>query len=293
MIAVRYATLAGVLALACSVTTYAGQTTDGSPATRLTPDEQEVFLLEAPIARGSVRRLGTGVTVSRRATLTDGATTYDAHIQTVDIAMPIFEAGRHSEIDFKDSYKFNIAGYRLARLIGLDNVPVSVERTFERQPAAFTWWVDDVRMDEHGRVEKGVYGPDALRFTQQTQIMYVFDELIQNRDRNRGNVLWTSDWTLWMIDHTRAFRTGHELLRPERLQRIDRTLLDNLRRLTREALGDVMGRILTSREMDAVMARRDLIVAHYDARIAERGEGAVLFTLRSAAESVAPAAPVH
>ena len=36
--------------------------------------------------------------------------------------------------------------------------------------------------------------------------MRIWDELIQNRDRNQGNILWTHDWTLWLIDHTRAFR---------------------------------------------------------------------------------------
>ena len=38
----------------------------------------------------------------------------------------------------------------------------------------------------------------------------VFDELIANRDRNIGNMLWTSTWKMWMIDHTRAFRRGAE-----------------------------------------------------------------------------------
>ena len=41
--------------------------------------------------------------------------------------------------------------------------------------------------------------------------MYVFDELIQNRDRNPGNSLWTTDWKLWLIDHTRAFRPDVEI----------------------------------------------------------------------------------
>ena len=39
----------------------------------------------------------------------------------------------------------------------------------------------------------------------QLQVVRVFDELIQNRDRNQGNILWTSDWKMWLIDHTRAF----------------------------------------------------------------------------------------
>jgi hypothetical protein len=122
-----------------------------------------------------------------------------------------------------------------------------------------------------------------VRFGQQLQILNVFDELIQNRDRNRGNVLWTADWTLWMIDHTRAFRTGRELLRPERLTHCDRALLEQLRELPAETLRETMGRILSGREIEALLARRDRIVQHYDARIAALGQGAVLFALRGPA----------
>ena len=81
-----------------------------------------------------------------------------------------------------------------------------------------TWWIDDVQFDEKGRLkEKNILGPNPERTTKQVQVMRVFDELIQNRDRNQGNILWTKDWTLWMIDHTRAFRLGKELLKPDQL----------------------------------------------------------------------------
>ena len=37
--------------------------------------------------------------------------------------------------------------------------------------------------------------------------MRVFDELIANTDRNQGNMLIDKQWKLWLIDHTRGFRT--------------------------------------------------------------------------------------
>ena len=45
-----------------------------------------------------------------------------------------------TETNFKDSYLFNVAGYRLAHLLGL-NVPVSVHRKVDGKDAAVTWWV--------------------------------------------------------------------------------------------------------------------------------------------------------
>ena len=47
-------------------------------------------------------------------------------------------------------------------------------------------------------------------------MMYLFDELISNIDRNQGNIVYTKDWRLWLIDHTRAFRKNSTLKVPAR-----------------------------------------------------------------------------
>jgi hypothetical protein len=111
-------------------------------------------------------------------------------------------------------------------------------------------------------------------------VMRVWDELIQNRDRNQGNMLWTSDWTLWMIDHTRAFRTGDALSKADQLTRCDRGLLERLRQLSAADMAQVArGGMLTNAEAAAVLKRRDRLVKLFDDLIAKRGEAAVLFTL--------------
>jgi hypothetical protein len=247
-----------------------------APAPSLTKPEMEKFLLEAEIGR--IRGAGSGVTNSEIASLSDGRLTHAAHIQDVDESRPRFEAGGRIELNFRDSYKFNIAAYRLSVLLGMDNVPMSVDRRVRGKPSAVTWWLDDVLMNEKQRVAKKVRAPDLVRHGQQIQIMRVFDELIQNVDRNQENLVWDKSWKLWLIDHTRAFRIGHDLRKPEELVACDRALFEGLRRLTLATLTDSVGDYLTKREMEAVMARRDLLVQHYEAVIAKRGESA-LFTL--------------
>ena len=243
----------------------------------LSGEQLETFLLKARIS--NQRDAGGGVTGSRRATASDGQVTHDVHIQTIDEAKAVFEAGRNTELNFKDTYRYNIGGYHVARLIGLTNVPMSVERAIDGKMAAVTWWVDDVKMDEKDRTKAKTLGPDPVKTTKQLQIMRVFDELIQNKDRNQGNILWTSDFTMWLIDHTRAFRLGRSLLKPENLTRCDRGLLERLRALTPESLAQAVGGSLTKQEQEALMIRRDLIVKHYDDRIARLGEPVVLFTM--------------
>jgi hypothetical protein len=239
------------------------------------PTEMEVFLLKGKIV--DMRETGIGVTGSRRARLTDGTLTHDVHIQTVDIMKPVFEAGQHTEVNFKDSYRFNIAGYRLARLVGISTVPMSVERNVNGKTAAVTWWVDDVQMDEKERLKRKTMGPNPLRTSNQIQLMRIWDELIQNRDRNQGNILWTNDWTMWLIDHTRAFRLGAELMKPEELTRIDRGLLGRLKELTADSVAKAVGESLMKGEQEAVLKRRDRIVKLYEERAARIGDAAVFF----------------
>ena len=244
----------------------------------LTPEEMDHFLRQADIV--ATKSTKKGVTNAKRVTLFDGRVRHDAQVQDVNIELPIFEVGpKYTEVNFKDLFRYNIAGYRLSLLLGLDSVPMSVERKVQGKDVAMTWWIDDYMMDEGDRQKKQTVGPSPSRTAMQIHIMRVFDELIQNRDRNGGNLLWTTDWKMWMIDHTRAFRLGKELLKPQQLERVERTLFAKIRELDETKLADTMGKSLTKAEIDALLARRDVIVKLFDERIAQRGEAAVLYAL--------------
>jgi hypothetical protein len=158
-------------------------------------------------------------------------------------------------------------------------VPVSVERTYRRRDAAFTWWVDDVLMTDAERYQRKIPPPDIVSWNDQKHQVRVFNQLIFNEDPNLGNYLIGSDWRLWMVDFTRAFRRHRELQEPHLLQRIDRRLYDGLRSLTLEALRRETAPHLTRPEMRAVMARRDLILGVFATRIAAQGEAAVVCDL--------------
>ena len=274
----RRLAIVAVIWIACVEAAHAGQGAAAPERPALTPAQMEAFLLKARIAR--MRDTGNNdVTSARRATLVDGTFAHDAHIQLVDVARPVLEPKRAVDLNFKDLWRYNIAGYRLAVLLGMDNVPMSVERQVEGKRAAVTWWIDNVRMDERERIRQKTFGPDPGRASLQLHVMRVFDELIQNTDRNQANILWTNDWKMWLIDHTRAFRLGKTLLKPDQLTRYERGHLARMRGLTTNSIARVMGDAMTKQELSALLARRDLIVKHFDVRIAKYGESAVLFTL--------------
>jgi hypothetical protein len=273
----RRVAILAVVFMACFGAAHARQGVAAPERPALTPAQMEAFLLKARIAR--MRDPGKGVTDTRRATLVDGTFEHDAQIQFVERERAVLEPAGAVDLTFKDLWRYNIAGYRLAVLLGMNNVPVSVERQVEGRRAAVTWWIDNVAMDERERVRQKASGPDPERTDRQIHVMRVFDELIQNIDRNQGNVLWTNDWKMWLIDHTRAFRLGEELLKPDLLTRCERGLLERMRGLTTTSVTRVLGDAMTTQEVSALLVRRDLIVRHFDDRIAKFGGAAVLFTL--------------
>jgi hypothetical protein len=228
-------------------------------------EQKEQFLLKANVVRTSGAK--KGITQTLRATLSDGSLTHDASIQRIDEEKARFESDNGVELNFRDSYKFNIAAYRLGRMIGLgEMIPPSVERKYSGGSGAFTWWVEDVAMDEATRKQKKIAPPDKESFNRQYVIMQVFDNLIYNTDRNQTNILFDKNWKLWMIDHTRAFRTRTDLLNAKTLKQCDRQLLENLKGLTYEKLQPALTPYLRDLEIKAILARRDKIVAFFAAR---------------------------
>lgn len=239
--------------------------------------EREDFLRQAEI--GKLRTIEIGVTSSSRATLSLGGVSHDAHIQRIDAHLRRFRTPKRTYANFRDSYKYNIAAYRLDRLLDLNMVPVSVERKVRGDRAAVTWWVDDVLMMEVDRRRDGIHPPDVARWNDQLYQARVLNQLAYNADPNMGNILITTDWRLWLIDFTRAFLSHRRLEDPELLVRIDRRVLEGLRRLSFETLRRETAPYLSQPQMRAVMARRDAILEVFAARIAADGEAAVVCDL--------------
>lgn len=243
-------------------------------AKKLSVEQMEEFLKVAKIVK--VKDLSTGVTNSRRASLDDGSIEHDAHVQSIDEAKAVFQGDRGTEMNFRDTWKFNVAAYRLACILGIgDMVPPSIERNVSGNTSAVTWWIDNSMM-EVDRRKKHLEPPDMDAWNREMYVVRVFDQLIYNTDRNLQNLMIDSNYHIWMIDHTRAFRMLTTLKEKKDLVKCDRTLLANLRKLKLEDL-QPLKRYITDSEMKGILARRDKIVQFFDQQVAEKGEAAVLY----------------
>jgi hypothetical protein len=228
---------------------------------------REAFLLNARIVSDPAWRI----------MLDDGATKHLATFRFV------------ADPDTPPTYRLNVAAYELDKVLALNYVAPSVARTVNGEPAVLTWWVDDLAMDELSRRKSKTEPPDLDRWNRQWLVMRAFDELVANVYRDVSpdkdlstvwdNLLITKDWTIWLIDHTRTFQTRRTLDHPETLTRCERSLLQRLRSLNPSLLNARLGTYLTQEQLEALESRRQLLVKHYDAQIASRGESAVLYDL--------------
>ena len=247
-----------------------------APSLLETRTEKEEFLLKASVIDEGDS--STGPSKFWRVTLDDGKRKHDAAIETSTWR----DASRRD-------YRFNVAAYELDKALELNFVAPSVERAVKGQPAAFTWWVDDVLMNELARRGQKIEPADPDGWKKQMQVVRVFDELISNAYRNVSpsfhlatmwdNLLITREWRIWLVDHTRTFGTSRQLENPQSLGQCDRTLLRKLRELNREVMKQKLGKYLDSEQLDALEARRELLVKHFAEQIALKGEDAVLYDL--------------
>lgn len=245
--------------------------------------EMENFLLHAH--PGTMKALSVGVTNSNRLTLEASGLRHDAHVQTIDERKAKFEgASGGTELNFRDSYKYNIAAYELAKMVGLNMVPPYVERRIASDTGSVSWWVNDTMMESE-RHKKSIAIPDSDRWNDQMYAVRVFHELTYDTDPNLTNLLITKDWQLWIIDQTRAFRLNTNLRDPKNLVRCDRRLLSRLRELDEATLKERLSRWLTKSEIHALDARRAKIVNFFDKEVKSKGETAVLYDFPRTAEA--------
>ena len=256
-----------------SVVTVTAFSAVAARAPDLTQAQQEEFLRTAQIV-GS-RPAGEGITHTKRLTLTDGVLTHDAHLQQIDVYKPLYRAKDYVEKDFRDSYKYNIGAYRVAKMLGMKDTPVCVYRVVDGKPSSVCWWIDGVQFDEKTRRDKGAEPPDANRWSAQLNDIRDFDQLIDNVDRTQENLLIDKDWNLWMIDHSRSFRLTNQLRKPQNLRRISQSLLIGMRALNELRVAAATEPYLTKAEVHAMMIRRDLLVDFFKRQLTEKGEDAV------------------
>lgn len=220
--------------------------------------EFEEYLRTAKVEK--IADIPVGVTRPRRAYLASGGLVSSFAWKPIK---PGLQSG------YFESYKSEIAAYEMDKLLGLNMVPVVVERRHDGDLGAAVMWVEGVRS-----WESVLPLPKPATWGFQLARMKMLDDLIGNSDRNKGNLLVDADWHVFLIDHSRAFATDLKL--PQELQNIDRKLWERMLALDEPGLKASMGTWLDSRQIQALIRRRDAMKKKIDALVAKHGN-AVFF----------------
>jgi hypothetical protein len=188
-----------------------------------------------------------------------------------------------------DRWRYEIAAYKIDRLIGLDMVPVTIERRYREIRGSLQLWVAN-KMSLNTKNEKKIPVPPryVLGWNRATYLQRAFDNLIANEDRHGNNILIRDDWRIYLIDHSRTFRTSKKFTEaliytekhregPKPMKELPRALVEKIKGLTAESVRAAVGEYLDEAEIEALLKRRDLILAEVERLIKLNGEEAVLY----------------
>jgi hypothetical protein len=223
--------------------------------------EFEEFLRTAEIERTTT--VGTGILGIKRAYFRPGGLAASA-------AMRSIRPGRYD--GFWESYKGDVAAYKLDRLLELDMVPPTVERRVDGQMVSLQLWASDMKMLKEVQ-EQQLRPTDVEEYSFQLRRQKVFHNLTGNLDPNQGNILFDPVWNVVLIDFSRAFTNTRKLIFEATL--IDRPFFERVKALDRDTVRRELGDLIEGGTVDALMLRRDDVVKEFERLAKDKGEAQV------------------
>jgi hypothetical protein len=246
---------------------------DGTPLPFKTTDEIEAFLLTAsPTYLETIR---TGVNRPDKYLLHKNGLQVRAifrHQSATDVAISPARSARY----FRDSYLSEIAAYEMNQILGLNNIPTTVLRTIDNKEGTLQLWAEQTTQERHIEPDN-IPRRMALAWERRKDDMRIFDNLINNIDRNQTNILYNENWDMILIDHTRSFARDKSLYEPEKVTRCSRGLWHNLRHLDEAQVKERLSPYLNAAEIEALFVRQQRLIELIQDLIDRKGEENVLF----------------
>jgi hypothetical protein len=233
-------------------------------------EEAEEALRTAEIVDS--KDLGTGITNPIKLYLQKDTLKFKAVFKSVnERRFGITTLQKGTEVDFKDSWMYEVVAYELDKLLGLNMVPPTVERVFKGKKGSVQLWVENA-MTEKDRKLKNLEPPDTGEWNRQLFQVRLFDNLIYNIDRNVGNLLITPDWRIHMIDHSRCFKNLNMIKTSDGIKMFAKSTMQALDTLDEAKVKTCCSRYLSSVEIKTLLKRREILMHQYQTLLAEKGD---------------------
>jgi hypothetical protein len=251
-----------------------GQFTPSELAQR---EEIEEFLKTAEIV--NVEKVGEGVTIPRRVYLKAGDKEGSG----------VWKNPKGVEQGYLEGWQYEIAAYEMDKLLGLNMIPPTVERKLGKKSGSLQFWLEDMFSDlDRAKKKMEIPRDKLLSWSKNKYISRAFDSLIGNEDRTQQNILYTQDWRMILIDHSRSFRStwqfrvrlifGKYGIQGAKLFRqLPREFVEKIRGLDFDTIKAAVGPYLKNNEIDSILKRKELLLKEIDEMIQELGENQVLY----------------
>ncbi|MBM3294654.1 MAG: hypothetical protein FJY82_09020 [Candidatus Aminicenantes bacterium] len=176
-----------------------------------------------------------------------------------------------------DSYKYDLAGYALSRLLNLDIVPPTVEREVSGTPGALQWYLEGF-ISERDRLRTGLQPPNPGSFRDRLDEIKVFEVLANDKCQDIDDTLIHKEsWRICRVDFSEAFAPSTALDEGCSIERCSRYLYDRLETTSRSTLAARLRSYLDPSELDALWGRWTSVISRLHALIREKGERAVIY----------------
>ena len=188
---------------------------------------------------------------------------------------------------FLEGWKWEIAAYRLDKLLKLNMVPPCIEKRFKGERGSCSLEAEFIMMYREKMEQDLEIPPHYIRSSfRAVYLMRTWDNLIANGDRNWGDILITEDWRIILIDHSRTFQASKKHTKKliykgkgedEPIRELPRAFVERLKSLTFKKIREAVGEYLKDKEIEAVLTRRDLILKEVDRLIKKFSEDKFLY----------------
>ncbi|MBM3311412.1 MAG: hypothetical protein FJY80_07885 [Candidatus Aminicenantes bacterium] len=255
-----------VLALACrtagTLETPRPEDPSGWDARRI-----EAYLKKARVVE--IRKdLEPGRTLPWRVFLDDGTTKARARFKYMNRPRPL---------PLADSYRYDLAGYALSRLLDLDIVPPTIEREILGTSGALQWYLEGC-LSERDRMRVNLQPPDPDAFRRRMDEIKVFELLANDRCQDVDDTLiHKDDWRVCRVDFSEAFAPSSALAEDCPVERCSRRFYDRLETTSRSLLVARLKSYLNEAELDALWRRWMQLLSRLHALIREKGEREVIY----------------
>lgn len=228
--------------------------------------EMEKYLKTAEILEVEIDSFD-GRTAPWGVILDDGKTSRQALFKYVNRPRPTY---------LPDSFHYEIAAYKLSKLLEYPLIPPVVERVINDTPGSLQLLLEGC-FSLQKQQREGLKPVDPQKFLDALSELVVFENLVFCERNTEDVFIQESDGKIWRVDFSEAFDSIVELSSKNEITKCSKTLFHNLQKLDDRDVKTVLEPHCNEEEIDALAKRKDLIIERITLLVKEKGEEAVLF----------------